>query len=216
MSSITLAFGRPTLADRIVSRSLTTDLLLIASGAALTSVAAQVAIPLWPVPLSLQTFAVLLVGASLGPLRGALSMSLYLVLGVAGLPVFADGKSGSLLTSTSGGFVVGFIAAAALAGWLAQRKWDHRVIGTAVTFIVGAAVMYAFGLPWLYSVLSTFDAATMQSYFGTTDVMDATLAGGLYPFIVGDLVKAGVAAGLFPLLWKAIDWADSRKSASQE
>lgn len=208
MSNLSLAVGRPTLADRLFSRSLVTDLVLIAAGTALTSIAAQLTIPLWPVPITGQTFAVLLVGFTLGAVRGALSMVLYLILGVAGLPIFAAGGHGSLLTSTSGGFVVGFIFAAALTGWLAQREWDRKVVGTFLSFAAGTVVLYAFGLPWLYTVLSTFPPATMTRYFGTTDVLQATITGGVLPFLIGDTVKALLAAAVLPASWKLANRAD--------
>jgi biotin transport system substrate-specific component len=209
MSNLTLAIGRPTLVDRFFARSLATDVVLVAAGAALTAIAAQLVIPLWPVPITGQTFAVLLVGAALGATRGALSLALYLVLGVAGLPVFAAGGHGSLFGSTSGGFVVGFVFAAALTGWLAQRKWDHKVVGTFVAFAAGTLVMYAFGLPWLYTVLGTFPAATMNAYFGTTDVLKATVQGGILPFLLGDLLKALIAAAVLPLSWHLISRAEA-------
>ncbi|CAN5195873.1 biotin transporter BioY [soil metagenome] len=202
MSNLTLAIGRPTLADRIFSRRLATDLVLIAAGAGLTSIAAQLSIPLWPVPITGQTFAVLLVGTVLGSVRGALSMALYLVLGLVGLPVFTSGAHGSLTALPSGGFIVGFIFAAALVGWLAQRQWDHKVLRTVVSFAAGTVVMYAFGLPWLYAVLSGIPA--MQG----ADILQATLTGGLYPFLVGDLLKAIVAAVALPLTWKLVNRAD--------
>ena len=212
MSNLTLSLGRPTLADRLFSRSLALDLVLVAAGTALTAVAAQLVIPLWPVPITGQTFAVLFVGATLGATRAALSMGLYLVLGVVGLPVFAAGGSGGLIGSTSGGFVIGFIFAAALVGWLAQREWDRKVVGTFVAFAAGTVVMYAFGLPWLYAVLTTFPAEVMTQYFGTTDVLSATVTGGLLPFLIGDTLKAILAAAILPLSWKLIARADSRKA----
>ena len=215
MSTFTLAIGRPTLADRVFSRTIAVDMVLIAAGAALTAIAAQLVIPLWPVPITGQTFAVLFVGATLGPIRGALALGLYLLIGVFGLPVFAAGGSGSLIGSTSGGFVIGFIFAAALVGWLAQREWDRKVVGTIVAFLAGTVVMYAFGLPWLHAVLTTFPAEVMTQYFGTTDVLQATLTGGLYPFLVGDAVKALLAAGILPLAWKLIARADARKEAAE-
>ncbi len=113
MSTLTIAVGRPTIADRLFSRTLALDLVLVAAGAALTSIAAQIAIPLWPVPVTMQTLAVLLVGVSLGAVRGALSMVLYAVLGVVGLPVFSDASSGfSVIAGPTGGYIVGFIFAA--------------------------------------------------------------------------------------------------------
>jgi biotin transport system substrate-specific component len=216
VSSLTLAIGRPTLADRVFSRSLVTDLVLIAAGTALTAAMAQLVIPLWPVPITGQTFAVLFVGATLGAVRGALSMLLYLVLGVVGLPIFAAGDSGGLLGTTSGGFIVGFIAAAALTGWLAQQQWDRKVLRTFLSFAAGTVVIYLFGLPWLYAVLTTFPAELMTQYFGTTDVLQATISGGILPFLVGDTIKAVLAAALLPLAWFAIRRSDARKDARGE
>lgn len=204
MSNLTLAFGRPTLADRIFSRTLAIDIVLIAAGAALTAIAAQAVVPLWPVPITLQTFAVLLVGTTLGPVRGALSMGLYLLLGVLGLPVFAAGESGSLFAFTSGGFIVGFIAAAALAGWLAQREWDRRFVGTSVSFLAGSAVMYLFGLPWLYVSLAGLGPAVWQQHLGYDSVLAATIGAGLLPFLIGDLLKALLAGAVLPIAWRGV------------
>lgn len=204
MSTLTLAFGRPTLADRLVSRRLAIDLTLIASGAALTAVAAQIVVPLWPVPMTLQTLAVLLVGTTLGPLRGALAMGLYLALGVLGLPVFAGASSGSLFALTSGGFIVGFILAAALVGWLAQREWDRKFVGTLVSFVAGTVVIYAVGLPWLFVSLSNLGPAVWQDYLGYDSVLAATVGAGLLPFLIGDALKALLAGALLPLAWRGV------------
>ena len=204
MSNLTIAFGRPTLADRIFSRTLAIDVVLVAAGAALTAVAAQVVVPLWPIPMTLQTFAVLLVGTTLGPIRGALSMVLYLAVGVLGLPVFAEAKSGSLFSLTSGGFIVGFILAAVLVGWLAQREWDRRFVGTLVSFAAGTLVIYAIGLPWLYVSLSNLGPAVWQDYLGFDSVLAATFGAGVIPFLVGDVLKALLAAALIPLAWRGV------------
>ena len=204
MSNLTIAFGRPTLADRIFSRTLAIDVVLVAAGAALTAVDAQVVVPLWPIPMTLQTFAVLLVGTTLGPIRGALSMVLYLAVGVLGLPVFAEAKSGSLFSLTSGGFIVGFILAAVLVGWLAQREWDRRFVGTLVSFAAGTLVIYAIGLPWLYVSLSNLGPAVWQDYLGFDSVLAATFGAGVIPFLVGDVLKALLAAALIPLAWRGV------------
>jgi len=204
VSNLTIAFGRPTLADRIFSRTLAIDVVLVAAGAALTAVAAQVVVPLWPIPMTLQTFAVLLVGTTLGPIRGALSMVLYLAVGVLGLPVFAEAKSGSLFSLTSGGFIVGFILAAVLVGWLAQREWDRRFVGTLVSFATGTLVIYAIGLPWLYVSLSNLGPAVWQDYLGFDSVLAATFGAGVIPFLVGDVLKALLAAALIPLAWRGV------------
>ncbi|MET0992424.1 MAG: biotin transporter BioY [Lacisediminihabitans sp.] len=196
MSTVSLAVGRPTLVDRLLRRSIVTDIAFIAAGAALTAVAAQLSVPLWPVPITGQTLAVLIVGSSLGALRGALSMVLYLVLGVVGLPVFSDQSHGiGVVTGPTGGYIVGFILAAALTGWLAQRKWDHRILGAIASFSAGTLVTFAVGLPWLAAVLHLD--------------LQQTLAAGLYPFLIGGVVKALLAAGFIRLAWFGVNRADS-------
>jgi biotin transport system substrate-specific component len=202
MSSLSIAYGRPTLADRVFSRNIVTDIVLVAAGTALTSILAQIAIPLWPVPITGQTFAVLLVGAALGATRAALSMVLYLVIGILGLPVFANHASGSLFALPAGGFIVGFIFAAALVGWLSQREWDRKWLRTLIAFVLGTVVMYAFGLPWLFGEIHNYPAAALMKYFGTSNPYLATLQGGLYPFLIGDGVKAILAAIILPLVWR--------------
>ncbi|MEH6781681.1 MAG: biotin transporter BioY [Rhodoglobus sp.] len=189
MSTLTLTLGRPTLADTVFSRSLATDITLVAAGAALTAVMAQIAVPLYPVPITGQTLAVLLVGASLGATRGALSIALYALLGVVGLPVFTDASSGiGVLAGTTGGYIIGFIFAAAFTGWLAQRDWDKKFLGAALSFLGGTAVTFVFGLAWLAIV--------------TGGTLEQVLAWGLYPFIIGGLIKAGIAAAVIPATWK--------------
>jgi biotin transport system substrate-specific component len=198
MSSLSIAYGRPTLADRIFSRSIVTDIILIAAGTALTSVLAQIAIPLWPVPITGQTFAVLFVGATLGVTRAVLSMVLYLAIGLLGLPVFAPQPDGShlpgltTLLGPTGGFVIGFILAAAFVGWLAQREWDRKWLRTLLAFVGGTILIYAVGLPWLFVALSNLHVPSP---------LQATLAGGLYPFLIGDALKAIFAAVLLPVVW---------------
>jgi biotin transport system substrate-specific component len=194
MSSITAAYGRsalsrPTLADRLVSRSILTDVMLVAGGAAFTGLLAQVFIPIQPVPITGQTLAVLLVGSTLGAWRGAASMVLYLVLGMAGVPWFSEGAHGvDVVLGASGGYIVGFIAAAALTGWIAERQWDQRVLGAIVSFTAGTVVVFAIGMTWL-AVAGGFD-------------LNETLLYGLYPFIPGGIIKALLAAGIIPLAWK--------------
>lgn len=197
MSNLTLAIGRPTLADRVFSHSFATDAVLIAAGAALTSIAAQLAVPLWPVPITGQTLAVLIVGSSLGALRGSLSMVLYAVLGIIGLPVFSDGSHGfNVIAGPTGGYIIGFIFAAALTGWLAQRAWDHKILGAIASFAAGTVITFAVGLPWLAVSLGLN--------------LEQTLAAGLYPFIIGGIVKALLAAGFIRLAWFGIKRVDDR------
>ena len=199
MSNITLAASRPVLADRLGARSIATDIAFIAAGAALTAGAAQIVIPMWPVPITGQTFAVLFVGATLGSLRGALSMLLSIGLGVAGLPVFAEGGAGlAKVLGPTGGYMIGFVLAAALVGWLAQREWDRKVLGTIGAFLAGTVVIYAVGLPWLSVALGQL---------GYPNDLSATLQAGLYPFIPGDILKALIAGGLLPFAWKLVNRA---------
>jgi biotin transport system substrate-specific component len=199
MSTISIAYGRPTLADRVFSRSIVTDLVLIAAGTALTSILAQIAIPLWPVPITGQTFAVLFVGATLGLTRAALSMLLYLAIGLLGLPVFAPQANGSHITGVAAlvgptaGYLFGFILAAAFVGWLAQREWDRKWLRTLLAFVGGTVLIYAIGLPWLYVALTRLNVP---------NPLQATLTGGLYPFLIGDAIKAVVAAVILPLVWR--------------
>lgn len=198
MTSISIAPSRPVLVDRLLPRSLVVDLGLVVAGAALTAALAQVVIPLKPIPITGQTLGVLLVGASLGAARGAASMVLYAVVGTLGLPVFSDYSSGlAELFGASGGYIVGFIPAAALTGWLAQRRWERTLVRGLLGFVAGSAVVFLIGLPWLKVVagLSWAD----------------TLSAGLYPFIVGGIVKAVVAALVLRGAWSLVDRADRTK-----
>lgn len=186
-----LISSRPTIVDRLVPRSLTADIALISAGTALTAAAAQLSIPMWPVPITGQTFAVLLVGAALGMARGALSIALYVVLGAAGLPIFAAGKAGIAFGPTLG-YLFGFIAAAAVVGFFAEREIGRKWFSVAVGFITANAIIYVFGLPWL--------AIFLGANSWPNDIQ-STLTAGLYPFIVGDAIKIAIASTLLPAAW---------------
>ncbi len=188
--SVTLT-NRPTIVDRFIPRSISADIVLVALGAILTAAAAQVTIPLWPVPITGQTFAVLLVGAALGATRGAISMAFYVLLGAVGLPVFAAGKSG-IVFGSSLGYLFGFVAAAAVVGFFAEREIGRKWFSVAIGFVAGNAIIYAFGLPWL----SIFLGAN-----SLPNDLNATLSAGLYPFLVGDAIKIAIASTLLPGAW---------------
>lgn len=206
MSTLTIAIGRPTLADRIFSRTLALDLVLVAAGAALTAIAAQIVVPLWPVPITGQTLAVILVGLTLGAVRGGISMVLYAVLGIVGLPVFSDSSSGwGVIAGPTGGYIVGFVFAAVLTGWLAQRTWDRKVLRAFLATLAGTVITFAIGLPWL---------AVSLGNLGFPNDLNSVLQAGLYPFIVGGLVKAAIGAGIISLAWTAVRWADKRAAAT--
>lgn len=203
--------SRPTLVDRVITRTWVSDIALVVAGTALVAILAQVAIPLVPVPVTGQTLAVLLVGAGLGAARGAASLSLYAVLGVAGLPIFSDGEAGwAILAGSTGGYILGFIPAAAIVGWAAERQWDRGWYKPFVTFVGGSLVVFAVGLPWLAVVLSSLGGSQLEELFGTSNLLQATLIAGFYPFIIGGLIKAAIAAALLPALWAAAERSPQR------
>ncbi|MFY1676888.1 MULTISPECIES: biotin transporter BioY [unclassified Streptomyces] len=167
------------------------DGALVLGGAALTGLAAQLAVPVpgSPVPVTGQTLAALLVGTALGAGRGFLSLAVYALVGMAGVPWFAGGGSGAGAPSL--GYVFGMLLAAAAVGALARRGADRSAWRMAGTMLVGEAIIYAVGVPYL--ALSTGMSAT------------AALAAGLVPFLVGDALKAALAMGLLPTAWKLLD-----------
>src|ERR671910_1051854 len=141
-----------TLVDVVLprSRSWLFDAALIVVFSAFVALTAQVEIPLRPVPITLQTLGVLLTGALLGSSRGVLALLLYLAEGAVGLPVFAGGAAGlAYMLGPTGGYLVGFVLAAGLVGWLAERGWGRRLVWTALAMAIGNLVIYALGVAWL-------------------------------------------------------------------
>lgn len=188
MSTAAVPVRRPVLAD-LVPRSLARDVGLVLGVALLTAVAAQVAIPFWPVPVTGQTFAVLLGAAALGPARGLSAQAVYLLMGGVGLPFFTGARSGwAVFADTTGGYLIGFLVASVVVGWFARRGLDRRPLGTALAFAVGSLVIYLFGATWLAVVL---DLSAGEA-----------LAVGVVPFLAGDVLKALLAAGLLPAAWR--------------
>ncbi len=189
--SLTINNFQPRVIADSVARSRVFDVLLVAAGSLFIGVAAQVSIhlPGNPVPITGQTFAVLLVAAGTGLLRGVASTVLYAALGLVGVPWFADASSG--FVSATFGYILGFIAAAALVGWLAQRGWTRAPWRTALAMVVGDLAIYAIGVPWLKAAI------------GLTWAKAVSL--GLTPFLVGDLLKAVLAAGLFTGAWALVN-----------
>ena len=179
------------LIDRVIPRSAINNVALILSGAVLTAYAAQLVIPMWPVPITAQTLAVLLVGSVLGATRGAISLIVYFSMGAVGLPVFSAATS--LSFGPTFGYLVGFIAAAALVGYLSQRGWHKSVFGVLGSFAIANSVIYLFGLPWLAFALGSLGAA---------NDLASVAAAGFAPFIIGDVIKMTLAAALLPLAWK--------------
>lgn len=169
------------------------DAALIVSGSVMIALCAQVAVG-YPVPVTGQTFAVLMVAALLGSRRGVLCILAYLAEGLAGLPVFAQGKAGlAYVLGPTGGYLVGFIAAACIVGMLAERGWDRRPAATVLAMLLGNAAIYACGIFWLLC---------LTRGFGTSLGGRGVLAVGLYPFLAGDVLKVLLAAVLLPSGWR--------------
>lgn len=165
------------------------DAALVAGGAALTGLAAQIAVPVpgSPVPVTGQTFAALLVGTALGTGRGLASLALYALLGLAGVPWFAEGSAGA---TVSFGYILGMLLAATAVGALARRGADRSVVRMAGTMLLGEAIIYAIGVPYLAL------AADMT--------LTQAVAAGLTPFLLGDALKAALAMGVLPTAWKFV------------
>ncbi|MFC4222250.1 biotin transporter BioY [Lysinibacter cavernae] len=184
------------LVDQLVARrSLATDIAAVGVGALVVALLAQVSIPLWPVPITGQTLAVILVGTALGSKRGAAALTVYALAGLAGAPVFANftGGPGSFFLP-SFGFVIGFIATAAAIGWLTERfSLSNRPIISFAAFTATSVIPFLFGVPYMAMILSGM---------GVDITFDSVMAAGVYPFIVGGLIKAALAAALMPLAWK--------------
>ncbi len=168
------------------------EFFLILASSWMVALAAQIVVPLQPVPVTGQTLCVLLVGAVLGSRRGALAVLTYLAQGAMGLPVFAGGTGGlARFAGPTGGYLIGFVVAAFVVGWLSEQGWNRRFATTAVSMLVGNAVIYAFGLPWLAIFLG----------------WEAVLNAGFFPFVPGDLFKIVLAAVALPQAWA---WVNAR------
>lgn len=189
MSVLAVTNRRAVLADAVPG-AVAKDVALVLSGAVLTGLAAQVAVhvPGSPVPVTGQTFAALLVGAGLGWKRGGLSLALYFVAGLAGVPWFTGGTAG--WAAVTGGYLVGFIAASTLVGALARVGGDRTPLRTVGTMVLGNLVIYSIGVPWLM-VATGMD-------------LRAALLAGVVPFLLGDAIKIALAAGLLPGTWALV------------
>jgi len=192
-----LAYPAPRVLADVVSHSWVRNVALVVAGAAFVGVSAQIAIPLpfTPVPLTLQTFAVLLTAAALGSIRGIAAMALYAVVGAVGFPWFAEASSG--YSDPSFGYIIGFIAAAFVVGRIAEHGATRSVVRTAGVMILGNVIIYAVGVTWLKNSL---DASWSDA-----------IAWGLTPFLIGDAIKVAAAAGLFPATWKGLKKAGLTK-----
>jgi biotin transport system substrate-specific component len=168
------------------------DITLILLGALFVAALAQIEIPLpfTPVPITGQTFGVLLVGAALGSTRGAASLTSYLLMGIFGLPFFAGGAHGlDILVGATGGYLIGFVIAAYVIGLLAERGLERSVRTSIIPFLVGTVIIYVCGVAWLAVVLGSLSKA---------------IAAGLLPFLIGDAIKLVTASLALPAAWKLV------------
>ena len=179
-----------------LSLNWTRTILLAVIGSAIVAIAAQVSVPMLPVPMTLQTLAALAVGAAYGARLGAITLALYALEGAAGLPVFANFQAGLFLPTgeilASGGYIIGFILAAGLVGYLVEKGWGASVLKLCVAMLLGAAIIYIPGLIWLVGWL-----IVMKGMEATSAIVVA-FTSGMLPFILGDIIKAILAALAFP------------------
>lgn len=200
--------SRRVLADVIArpstrSRALATDAALVLAGVAVVALLAKVSFFIGPVPITGQTLGVILVGAALGARRGAVSLTSYMLLGLAGLPVFAGPIAGpAYVLAPSFGFIVGFIPAAFVAGWFAERAWDRRPVLAFVGFVAASIIPFLVGVPYMALILANVTGADVS--FGS--IMGA----GVLPFIVPGFIKAAFAALLVPAAWLLVRSLDRR------
>ena len=207
--TFTAPIRRPVLADLVPrpstrTRALAVDTGLVLAGVALVALLAKVSFFIGPIPITGQTLGVIVVGAALGAKRGAAALTTYMVAGLAGIPVFAGLTAGPAYALVpSFGFVLGFIPAAFLAGWFAERAWDRKPWLAFVGFIAASIVPFLIGVPYMALIL----AAVLGQQVTLAGVLDA----GVWPFIVPGLVKAAAAALIVPGAWLLGRAADRAK-----
>jgi biotin transport system substrate-specific component len=189
-------YRAPTIARVVVPKSAVTTTILMVGFALLTALAAQIVIPIpgSPVPITGQTFAVLLAGAALGSTAGAGSQLIYWAMGAAGLPFYSNATGGwEAATGATAGYLVGFIVAAWVVGYLAERGKDRTIDSALPAFLAASTIIYVFGVTWL--LVSVASISTLGQ----------ALTVGFFPFVIGDAVKILAAALLLPAAWKIVD-----------
>jgi len=199
MTALAPAARRPVLADLISrpsgrARATALDVALVLAGVVVVALLAKLSFYIGPVPITGQTMGVIVVGAALGARRGATSLAAYMLIGLAGLPVFAGPVAGiGYVLSPSFGFIIGFIPAAFVAGWFAERAWDRKPWLAFVGFVAASIVPFVIGVPYMAAIL------------GLVMGQDVTFAlvweAGVGPFIVPGLIKAAFVALLLPAAW---------------
>ena len=163
--------------------------LLAILGSALMAVSAKIQVPMYPVPMTMQTFAVLVIAMAYGARLAGVTLLLYLAEGAIGLPVFASGAGLAYMAGPTGGYLAGFLVAAVLVGWLAERGWDRNPPLTFLANAAGTTIIFVLGLAYLSTLVGGVDVAFEK---------------GLAPFAIGALVKVSLAAAVLPLVWKLL------------
>ncbi|MBL6928309.1 MAG: biotin transporter BioY [Rhodospirillales bacterium] len=188
--------AQPTLVSAVWSASESAGFvrkaLLALAGTALLTLSAKTQVPFWPVPMTMQTFVVLVIAMAYGPRLGVATIALYLAQGAAGLPVFAGtpatGIGLAYMAGPTGGYLVGFMAAAVAVGALARRGWDRNILSGLAAFLIGDAIIFACGVGWLSALIGIEKAFTA----------------GMLPFLPGEALKIALAAALLATSWKFI------------
>ena len=162
---------------------------LMLAGSLFIALCAHIKVPMWPVPMTMQTFAVLLIGMAYGPRLGAGTVALYLAEGAAGLPVFATGAGIAYFAGPTGGYLIGFLIAAFVTGWLAARGWDRTIPHAFAAMTLGVILIFIPGVLWLSNLIG----------------MDKAIAAGLLPFLAGAFVKTLLGALVLPFAHRLLD-----------
>jgi biotin transport system substrate-specific component len=186
----------PTLADALWSPAAGSNaaraIVLAATGSILLTISAKIQVPFWPVPMTMQTFVVLVLGVAYGSRLGGATVLLYLVQGALGLPVFAGtpekGIGLAYMAGPTGGYLVGFLLAAVAVGWLAERGWARSVPSTLAAMLVGTAIVFACGIAWLSKLIG----------------LPQAISDGLVPFLLSEAVKIALATVLVPFAWRLL------------
>lgn len=158
--------------------------ILALAGSMIMAISAQMAVPMWPVPMTMQTLAASMIGAVYGWRLGGATVALYVAEGAMGLPVFSGGGSLASLAGPTAGYIFGFVAAAALVGYMFEKGWGATILKSTVAMTLGTVVIFAGGLSWLSTLIG----------------VEAALVSGLYPFILGGIVKIALAVALLPIV----------------
>jgi biotin transport system substrate-specific component len=182
----------PTLADMLWSPAASSKaaraLVLAVLGSTLLTISAKIQVPFWPVPMTMQTFVVLVLGMAYGWQLAGATVLLYLVEGAVGLPVFAKGGGLAYFAGPTAGYLFGFLVAAMAVGWLAERSWDRSVRRTFGAMLVGTAIIFFFGIAWLSMLIGLREA----------------IGAGLVPFLTSEVFKIALAAAVVPIAWQLL------------